>query len=238
MMALSSDVFNGNDKLLCLKKQSAETCLPKTWAGLIHFMAFSSVIRRRVHSVYPVASPAIRSLFHGVISPRRANTLNDDIFYIMFTRDSNLNTNPGSRFEPNHFCPLVPMACTNQKGFSHKESDFPSLQETFNIPKKRKFQSSINRLKDDKLSSTKEIHESSIASVDQNVFWYKESDLPSLQETFNIRKIRKIESSVRSPKDAKVSLKKEINQGPTASTDKNVFSHKESDLYSVQVKST
>ncbi len=100
MMALSCDVKNGKDRLLCLKKQAVETCIPKSWAGLIHFMALSSVIDRPIFSVYPEVSPAIRPLFHGIIQPRRKNSLNEDIFYIMFTRDTNFDNKPGSSFQP------------------------------------------------------------------------------------------------------------------------------------------
>lgn len=210
MMALSYDVKNGKDKLACLKKQAAETCIPKTWAGLIHFMAFSSVIHRRVFSVYPDASPAIRSLFHGLINPRQANMLNNDIFYIMFTRDSNLNSKPGSSFEPNHFCPLVPMVAVHPKMFSYNESDFPSLQETFNVHKVRKFELSKNSPKDDSVILAKEMDQVSLASTGQKVFCsnYNESDFPSLQKTSNVHKVRGFQSSPSISKHAKVPFDK------------------------------
>ena len=131
-MALSIDVSNGKRRLECLKKQAEETCIKKTWAGLIHFMALSSVLRRGVFTVYPEASPAIRSLFHGLIHPRQEVT-SKDVLYIMFTRDSNLDSNPGSTFVPNHFCPLVKIHCTPQaqpEVFLYNEDDFPSLDET------------------------------------------------------------------------------------------------------------
>ena len=96
MMALSIDVSNGKKKLECLKKQAEEMCIPKTWAGLIHFMALSSVIRCSVFSVYPEASPGIRSLYHGLIHPRQEVT-STDVLYIMFTREGSLDGRTGSR---------------------------------------------------------------------------------------------------------------------------------------------
>ena len=131
MMALSIDVSNGKKKLECLKKQAEETCIPKTWAGLIHFMALSSVIRCSVFSVYPEASPGIRSLYHGLIHPRQEVT-STDVLYIMFTREGSLDGRTGSSFVPNHFCPLVKTNCTPlaQEVFSYNEADFPALDET------------------------------------------------------------------------------------------------------------
>ena len=129
MIALSSDVTNGKDRLLCLKKQAEETCIPRTWAGLIHLMAFSSVAFRRVFSVYPNTSPAIRSLFHGIINPRQTNKLNDDLFYVMFTRDGDLDRKAGTNFQPNHFCPLIPMACIRQKLFSYRDQESSHVRE-------------------------------------------------------------------------------------------------------------
>ena len=106
-MSLSVDVSNGNNAIECIQQQSIHTSYLGNWSGLIHIMALSSVLNLPVFSVYPESSRAIRPLFHGVIHLRTFNYRScSDILYIMFTRDSNLNNDKGTIFQPNHFCPL------------------------------------------------------------------------------------------------------------------------------------
>ena len=196
MMALSSDVTNGKDRLLCLKKQTEETCIPKTWAGLIHLMAFSSVVRRRVFSVYPNTSPAIRSLFHGIINPRQTNTLNEDAFYIMFTRDGDLDSKAGTNFQPNHFCPLIPMACIRQKLFSYRDADFLTAQESSYVREKGKFDLSKDCPKYSEISNVKEMYKRiPMHSTSKKKFLYSESDFPSIQHSLNTHTTRECKSS-------------------------------------------
>ena len=134
MMSLSIDVSNGKNGFECLKQQAIQTCSPREWAGLIHFFALSSVIQRSVFSVYANASSALRPLFHGLIEPREKSTHTDSI-YIMFTRDSALNSKPGTQFQPNHFCPLfhyqsIASIISQSNPALFSEEDFPPLTST------------------------------------------------------------------------------------------------------------
>ena len=106
MMSLPIDISNAHNRLEAVKKQALSTCRNKNWAGLIEMMALSSVIRQTVFSVYPNCSPAIQPFLHGEITPRMGTVSPSNVFYIMWTCDSNLN-NEGC-FQPNHLVPLKP----------------------------------------------------------------------------------------------------------------------------------
>lgn len=135
MMSLSSDVKSAENRLECLKQQAIETCFLGHWSSLIHFMALSSVLQISVHSVYPDVSPAARALCHGLIMPREPTEKNDTM-YIMFTRDGTLNNKKGTCFEPNHFCPLIPVHTLSYEPLQDRkcafdENDFPPLMPQF-----------------------------------------------------------------------------------------------------------
>ena len=132
MMSLSIDVANGNNRIECLQAQAIHTCGLQNWSGLIHIMALASVLKRPIFSVYPKASPLVRPLFHGLIRPRHLNTSQDgthaNILYIMFTRDSDLDSRKSAEFQPNHFCPLI---VNDTDAFLLNESEFPPLCPEF-----------------------------------------------------------------------------------------------------------
>jgi hypothetical protein len=131
MMSLSFDAKSANNKFECLKQQAIETCFLRRWSSLIHFMALSSVLQFSIFAVYPDVSPAVRALCHGLIKPREV-TEKSDTLYIMFTRDSMIDNNKGTCFQPNHFCPLIAANTLSDKplqgqGFSFDENDFAPL---------------------------------------------------------------------------------------------------------------
>ena len=105
MMSLSIDLSDGRDRLGAVKKQALSTCCNRRWAGLIEICALCSVIRQTVFSVYPPYSPAIRPFFHGQITPRMGTVSPSIVWYVMWTRDGDLD-NEGY-FQPNHFVPLI-----------------------------------------------------------------------------------------------------------------------------------
>lgn len=75
---------------------------------------------RPIFSVYPNASPSIRSLLHGVISPRILSNQQPAVF-IMWSRDGNLDARRGAWFQLNHFIPLLEESPTLKKAVGLNE---------------------------------------------------------------------------------------------------------------------
>ena len=89
---------------LAVKAVARETCKKGSWSSFIHLLALSSSLQRCIWSVYPMSNMGIRPLFHSLISAKKTG---EDIIYIMWTRDGDLDNRPGAFFEPNHFVALI-----------------------------------------------------------------------------------------------------------------------------------
>ena len=99
--------WDGKDRISAIKGEAKRCSQQKAWCGTFHIMALASVIGRPLHSVYPNAGSRIREFLHRKILPRSVEQGNQDIVYIMWSRDGTLDSAPGSWYQPNHFIPIV-----------------------------------------------------------------------------------------------------------------------------------
>lgn len=136
-MSLSCDYPDIRDMESIVRQEAIATCIPRKWSALIQVMALASVLRRPVFSVYPIAHKAMRPLLHGKVFPRlqesaqlQCSATTSRTVYIMFSRDSNLNSKPGVVFQPNHFVPLFPAHDIEDTLPSFDEDDFPPLSRS------------------------------------------------------------------------------------------------------------
>ena len=84
------------------------------WATLLHVFALSSMLNRKIITVYPDIPFMCRSLVHSVIqpikhrnSPARWFAAETHPLIIFWTRDGDLSSARGSVYEPNHVVPVV-----------------------------------------------------------------------------------------------------------------------------------
>ena len=124
-------------RVLFAKKQLRPVRQTNGDSAFLQIMSLSTVLKRPLFSVYPPVRKPIRAVLHGKIFPRpRLPESSKDSFseeatlYLMFTRDSNLNSKSGIGFEPNHFVPLLPGPYSKDNPFVYKEDDFPTLEST------------------------------------------------------------------------------------------------------------
>lgn len=77
---------------------------------MVHLLGLCSVLDVCIESVYLNANEGLRPLFNRTIYPldRTTNDEKQPEFGIIWSRDGNLNTQPGFSYEPNHFALLVP----------------------------------------------------------------------------------------------------------------------------------
>jgi hypothetical protein len=112
-MLLTSDVatiFDRNrDRVEALQMEAINTCNDQAWSSMVHVLAMASVTMRRLNCVYPEVNDAIRPLFHAKLNPVIGST-NEEIA-VMWSRDGDLSSTPGSFFEPNHFVALATLEC-------------------------------------------------------------------------------------------------------------------------------
>lgn len=98
---------NREDAIIC---ESVKTCEDNSWSSMVHLLGLCSVLDVCIESVYPNANEGLRPLFNRTIYPldRTTNDEKQPEFGIIWSRDGNLNTQPGFSYEPNHFALLVP----------------------------------------------------------------------------------------------------------------------------------
>ena len=98
---------NREDAIIC---ESMKTCEDKSWSSMLHLLGLSSVLNCCIESVYPIANEGFRPLFHQSIYPLEttSNIDREAKFGILWSRDGNLDNQPGFSFEPNHFALLIP----------------------------------------------------------------------------------------------------------------------------------
>ena len=125
-------------RISAIQSEAIGGCEFRKWSSLQHIMALSTVISRNIFTVYPNCAKAIRPLLHGVIKPRATvpEMMNlEDPFYILWSRDANLDNRPNAIYVPNHFVPLF----RREQGVDHpKGAVGPSEKEALPTKKKGK----------------------------------------------------------------------------------------------------
>ena len=118
----SAPRFGDDDRQSCVRKEAIFMALIKEWASLICILALSTVIRRKICSYYPIIGlPAIEQLMNEGINPRLTCEYND-VFDVLWFRDSNFVNTDGKAYEPIHFVPLL--AIRHVVAVQTKISDF------------------------------------------------------------------------------------------------------------------
>lgn len=127
LLSLSRDVDLYKSKQCIIKDEAIVSCTLRKWSGLMKVLAVSSVLGQTIFTVYPsLYHDGIRKLLHGEVFPREPITTSSGILYVMWSRDSNLDNQPGTPFQPNHFVPISMdsvfekvLSTVNDEGIKH-----------------------------------------------------------------------------------------------------------------------
>lgn len=140
-IALSCDYDDASNKEKTVRQEAIETSTPGKWSAFLQILGLSSILDRPLFCVYPPVHEALRAVLHGKVLPRRLQQQQHEFqtqyqslphvqetVFIMFTRDSNLNSTHGVAFQPNHFVPLIlPRIPNKVNTFVFDEDEFPPL---------------------------------------------------------------------------------------------------------------
>lgn len=103
-----------------VRVEGASTASRKSWASMLQVLALSSVLKRKITSVFPDVPHYARPLYHGVVLPQETeNTINitDQQNFtnlvILWSRETFDNT-PGMVYTPNHVVPLISTETSNE----------------------------------------------------------------------------------------------------------------------------
>ena len=102
--------FNSLDTKLTgkglVREGAIQNCKDRTWAGFLSILALSSVVDRKVISLYPDCEESkFKLLFNQEINPRVSSLLLYDALYILFCNSGPVAV--GKPFQPNHFVPII-----------------------------------------------------------------------------------------------------------------------------------
>ena len=90
------------DKEDCIIKEAQRCRKPNTYASMVVLLGLVEVIKR---PVYPNTNHNIRNIYHQKITP--SNCTEDKLLYLLWSKDTDLDTKKGVAFKPNHFVPVV-----------------------------------------------------------------------------------------------------------------------------------
>ena len=99
---------DSKNRLKAIEGEAHIACTVGEWSRMFHIMALSTVSERTIFSVYPNATSTVRDILHGMVKPRTLQQEEESPLFILWTRCGNLDSRPGSWFEPDHFVPLLP----------------------------------------------------------------------------------------------------------------------------------
>ena len=97
-------ISDGGSQTEAVKAEAIASCKIGVWGSLLHVMAFASVIRRPIYSLYPDVNFRFRPLMHQLLNPR-LSVLDDgrDPVYLLWSREGSLDDRPNAWYKPNHF---------------------------------------------------------------------------------------------------------------------------------------
>ena len=67
---------------------------------MLQLLSLANVLHCNICSIYPGVNKAIRPLLNGSIKPLAIRGLNENVFYVMLSRDDNLDSRPDTLFQP------------------------------------------------------------------------------------------------------------------------------------------
>ena len=97
-------ISDGGSHTEAVKTEAIASCKIGEWDSLLHVMAFASVIRQPIYSLYPDINLRFRTLMHQLLNPR-LSALDDgrDTVYLLWSREGSLDNRPNAWYKPNHF---------------------------------------------------------------------------------------------------------------------------------------
>ena len=97
-------ISDGGSQTEAVKAEAIASCKIGVWGSLLHVMAFASVIRRPIYSLYPDINFRFRPLMQQLLNPRHS-ALDDghDPVYLMWSREESPYNQPNAWYKPNHF---------------------------------------------------------------------------------------------------------------------------------------
>lgn len=186
------------DKVEAVQEEAFVACEKGEWSSLVHLMGLSSVVSTPIFSMYPDVCFRYRCLMHRIINPRPSEMslqpTDASIMNILWSRDGNLDSRPGSWYQPNHFVPVVlgnsstseKLDCSTSIASGMKKSKQQGTLFSFLKPKATTVASSKEKVKKrtattagfrDKTEELPEVKKSttkSAASLKQIVFKWKD----------------------------------------------------------------
>ena len=93
------------DKEDCIIKEAQRCRKLNTYASMVVLLGLVEVIKRHVYSIYPNTNHNICNIYHQKINP--SNCTEDKLLYLLWSKDTDLDTKKGVAFKPNHFVPVV-----------------------------------------------------------------------------------------------------------------------------------
>ena len=96
-----------HSRVSAVQSEAIGGCQLGGWSSLMHIMGLATVIRRPIFTLYPNCAEGIRPLLHGIVKPRvNMPDVVPTCFYILWSRDGDLDSRPNAVYIPNHFVPL------------------------------------------------------------------------------------------------------------------------------------
>ena len=97
-------ISDGGSQTEAVKAKAIASCKIEEWDSLLHVMAFASVIRQPIYSLYPDINFRFRPLMHQLLNPQ-LSALDDgrDPIYLLWSREGSLDNRPNAWYKPNHF---------------------------------------------------------------------------------------------------------------------------------------
>ena len=97
-------ISDGGSQTEAVKAEAIASCKIGVWGSLLHVMAFASVIKRPIYSLYPDINFRFRPLMHQLLNPRlSALDYGRDPVYLLWSRDGSFDNRPSAWYKPNHF---------------------------------------------------------------------------------------------------------------------------------------
>ena len=92
----------------CIIKEAQQCRKPNAYASMVVLLGLVEVIKRPVYSIYPNTNHNICNIYQQKITP--SNCTENKLLYLLWSKDTDLNTKKGVAFKPNHFVPVVQWA--------------------------------------------------------------------------------------------------------------------------------
>ena len=101
----SASELNRENRDYCLLQQAKYVSINFTWSPMVMLLVLSSVINRKIRSIYPLVKNSFEVVYNTTISPRVESF--SDILDVLWCRTNIYDSNYVHTFQPNHFVPVL-----------------------------------------------------------------------------------------------------------------------------------